>query len=85
MNKDRLALFETEVLYGRGDKNTIAKELGDFLVANPHVHDALHQRAASLLIKISPEFAKHGMASLLSNQQTLAMNVANSSFDGAGY
>lgn len=80
MTKERLALLETEKMYD-GNKNAVAQELADFLVADSHVHDALHQRASNLLAKISPDFAKHGMTALLSNQQALAHNVANSSFD----
>lgn len=81
MNKERLALLETEATYD-GNKPAVAKELGDFLVSNPHRHGDLHQRAANLLAKINPDFAKNGMAALLANQQALAMNVANSSFEG---
>lgn len=81
MTKERIALLETQVLYSRGDKNTIAKELGDFLVSNPHQHSDLHQRASNLLAKISPDFQQSGMASLIANERELAHNVTNASFD----
>lgn len=81
MTKERLALLETEKVYN-GNTHAVAQELGDFLVADPHQHSKLHERAKVLLGKISLEFKEFGMASLMAQKQALAMNVANSSFEG---